>query len=249
MINKRSVLPIFLALTSSSCFGPKVLYNGLTRHSYTLGYLHDSPLDRVAKSDTIRINVPEVSDSSFTLCGTLLKEPTHVVPAIIYTGWKSTYHYSIGHNVINEAVDVFTRAALIDEFNRSTSLYADSLHHFGYQLDITIDRMEASGPYDHYGEFLFLIFWLMYDTEDHAGPGSAYSRLSYVLKNGDQVLSKGSVENEAVTAPLKKRIRKLMDYRRLYTSQLTEALSFTLKANIESIVNEVNAYVIRNPVR
>lgn len=248
MTNKYFILPVSILLLLSSCVGPQVLYKGLTKHRSTLEYLYDSPQNKATKSDTLQVNLPEITDPAFTLPGKLDKVKASVIPAIVYTGWKSEYKFSIGKNVIEEDVDRFTMGVLIDEFNRSTSIHADSISRASLQLDIEIDSIGAIGPYTENGNFLFLVLAYSYSSVQNAGPGMAHSRLNYALKDGNQVLTKGSVESNAATEPLKNWFKNHNDLRKFYSSQLIEALSFTLKSNVESIVKEVDDYITKNQV-
>lgn len=227
----------------NSCVGTKKLYNGLTKESSTLEYLYDSKFKDGSKTDTIKINKPLIVDLKLTKSGNLKKIKASTLPLIIYTSWKSEHTYSVGQNVIKEDISDFVRKTLINEFCRSSSIFADSTSNSNFELQIEIDSIGAHGPYYSNGSFLYLLLVYSYSIAEYAGPGIAYSKLNYQLKNREQILKQGTFKKEIATEPLKNNFQSTKELRKFYSSQLTEALSFTLKTNIEAIVNEIDNYL------
>jgi hypothetical protein len=242
MVNKllgASIITICL----SSCVGTKTLYKGLAKEQSTIEYLHDTDLNYSEKIDTIRVAKPVISDNNFIKSGKLTKTKSSAIPLIIYTGWKNEHEYFIGENMIEEYLPNFIQKSIIEETNRSTILFADSTPTSNLILEINVDSIGAHGPYRSNGYFLFLLFAYSYSISESAGPGTAYSKLSYVLKSDEKVLLTGNSSNQVATQPLVNNFKNTKELRRFFTSNLAEGISLTLKANIEQITSEVENYL------
>lgn len=247
MVNKLIGVVIFM-FCLSSCVGSKKLYKGLTKEESTLGYLYDTQQNFSEKVDTIKIANPVISDIRFTKSGNLTKTKASAIPLIIYTGWKNEHEYSIGENVIIEDLSNFVKESFISETNRSTTLFADSLLNSDLILEIGIDSIGARGPYRSNGYFLYLFLAYSYSASESAGPGTAYSKLSYTLKRNDETLLKGNASNQIETEPLVNNFKKTEELREFFSANLVEGISRTLKANIEEITNEVENYYLENHI-
>jgi len=243
MVNKI-LGAIIIIICLSSCVGTKTLYKGLTKEQSTLEYLYDTQQSSSEKIDTIRIEDPVISDKKFTKSGNLEKTTSSAIPLIIYTGWKNEHEYSIGENVIQENLSNFIKESVITETNRSTVLYSDSATNSDLKLEITVDSIGAHGPYRSNGYVLFLLLAYSYSVNESAGPGIAYSKLSYVLRRDEEIVFKGNSMNQIETEPLKDNFKNPKELRQFYSANLTEGLSRTLKANIEEISKEVENYMI-----
>lgn len=230
----------------SSCVGTKPLYKGLTNGQSTLGYLYDTPSNFSEKFDTIKITNPIISDKKFTKSGDLIKTKASAIPLILYTGWKNEHEYSIGENVIKEDLSSFIKESVINETNRSTVLFADSTTDSHLVLEITVDSIRAHGPYRSGGYVLFLLLAYTYSASESAGPGTAYSKLSYVLKSNEEILLTGYSSNQVETEPLLNNFKNTDELRRFFSANLTEGISRTLKTNIEGITQEVENYLTNN---
>lgn len=229
----------------SSCVGTKTLYKGLTKEQSTLEYLYDTHSNSSAKVDTIKIANPIISDKRFTKSGELTKTKASAIPLIIYTGWKNEHEYSVGENVIKEDLSSFIKESVINETNRSTVLFADSTTDSHLVLEITVDSIRAHGPYRSDGYVLFLLFAYSYSVSESAGPGTAYSKLSYVLKSNEEILLTGYSSNQVETEPLVNNFKSTNELRKFFSANLTEGISRTLKANIEEITREVENYIAK----
>ena len=237
---------VILVFLLSSCVGTKTLYKGLTKEDSTLEYLFDSEENTSEKVDSIMVLTPVISDPQFTKSGNLRKVKSSVIPLIFYNGWKSEFEYSIGENVIREDVSKFVGKTVINEINRSTSFYADSTSNTGLILELEIDNLGAKGPYHSDGTMMYLLFYYSYSMLEYAGPGVAYSGLNYKLKQETQVLLEGRHQSEIPTEPLKGNFQSTKELRKFFSAQLTEALSITLKSNIESVIKDVEKYYMEN---
>ncbi|MEQ8365043.1 MAG: hypothetical protein RH948_19370 [Cyclobacteriaceae bacterium] len=232
-----------IAISLSSCVGTKTLYKGLTKEQSTIEYLYDSEVNSSEKTDTIRIAIPTISDDKFTKSGDLTKTKASAVPLIIYTGWKNEHEYFIGDNMIEEDIPSFIQKSIIEETNRSTLLMADSTSNSDMVLEINVETIGAHGPYRSQGYFLFLMFFYSYSFGESAGPGTASSELSYVLKSNDEVLLTGNATNQVETEPLVNNFKNTNELRKFFSSNLAEGISRTLKANVEQITDEVENYI------
>jgi hypothetical protein len=226
----------------SSCVSTKTLYKGLTKGPSTLAYIFDSETAIAEKVDTIGIMQPKISDQGFAISSDLKKVKSSAIPLLIYTGWNSEHEYTIGEDVINENLSDFVQESLIWETNRSSSLYADSLTSNNMTLEIEIDSIGAAGPYRSSGYVLFLLLAYSYSESESAGPGIAYSKLNYRLRDQGKIVLKGNVENHIETEPLVNTFKSTNELRQFYTDNLVEALSLTIKSNVEEIVKRIDGH-------
>ncbi len=112
-----------------------------------------------------------------------------------------------------------------------------------FELEIEIDSLFARGPYRTFGNFIFAIIAYGYSEQEHAGPGTAYSRFNCRLKKDGSVLWSRSFESEKTVEPLKNQVESVQKLRNDYTTQLAESLSLTLKENIVQVIAHTNYYL------
>jgi len=237
---------ILVTICLSSCVGTKSLYKGLTKKPSTINYLYDTELSTAKKTDTISVLEPIISDETFTKSGNLRKTQSSAIPLIIYTGWKNEHEYFIGEHMVEEDLPNFIQKSIIEETNRSTTLFADSSASSDLVLEITVDSIGAHGPYRSDGFFVYLLIAYAYSSNESAGPGIAYSKLNYVLKNNEDIVLSGNSSNQFETEPLLDHFKNPKELRSFFNANLAEGISRTLKANIEQISKEVEHYIATN---
>ena len=247
MDTKTLFLPaslLMLAFLNFSCMSTGELYKGLTKKKGTLNYIHDSDIE--ADKGTFKVGVakPIVSDPKFILPGSVRKVKAAVVPLIIFNSWNFEFEYRIGKASIQEDIESFVRSALITESNRSGSFTADTIQSTErLTLEIEIDSIGAKGPYYAKGHFVFLGLMYFGQQMENTGPAVAYSRFFYRLRVGDKVLMEDYTSSSRPTQPLRQTHTSTKELRNFYNTNLVEALSQTLKTNIEIIVEDVNIFL------
>jgi hypothetical protein len=242
MVNKIAGI-VLMVISLSSCVGTKTLYDGLTKEGSSLEYLYDTKPNNSTKIDSIRISKPVISDHKFSKSGNIDKTKSMAIPLLVYTAWGNEHEFSIGYNGISENVSDFVRESIVKETNRSTILYADSISNSNLVLEISVDSIGAHGPYRSNGYVLFVLVAYSYSVSESAGPGIAYSKLSYVLRRDEEIILTGNSSNQFETEPLLNNFKSTNQLRKFFSSNLTEGLSRTLKYNIEHITQEVESFI------
>lgn len=239
----RSVIFFLLLLTISSCSSSTSLYKGLSKEKATISYLFEESGRYADKKDTLQVRSPIIVDTNFRQTGEVEKVRSMVIPLIFFNQWKSEYTYIIGAEAIKEDVPSFIQTSLVEEFDRRTKVLADSNAGSDLVLEIQVDSLKASGPYRQEGMVLFLLIAYSYSFGESAGPGNAYSKLSYTLKEGEDILLQGSADHHYETEPLAGQNMAMNMLKAFFNRNLAEGISVTLRENMEEIVEEVGAYL------
>ncbi|ELR73580.1 hypothetical protein C900_02665 [Fulvivirga imtechensis AK7] len=237
----RNTLLIFISLLIWSCTSTKMIQDGLTRRSSSLAYLHETPITKKRSSFTMSVDV--TADYELNKKSQLTKVKSSVLPLLIFNQWKTDFNYTLGKSEIEEDITDFLKNSLVMANKRSGFLETDTSNLAKFSLTVNIDSVYARGPYLSHGVFVYFLIAYSYAQSEYAGPGEAYSRLSYQLKEGDKVLLENAVERKMSSQPLNHQVSNLEKLRDNYTTNLVESLSLTLKENIDSIIKSINRYI------
>jgi hypothetical protein len=91
---------------------------------------------------------------------------------------------------------------------------------------------------------VFAEFFLVSSSNEAGVPGTAFSRFRWQLKRGDNLLASNVVSSSYSSRPWLQEGGKRRALRSFYNANLVEALSKTLKSNIENIVQAVDLYLV-----
>lgn len=237
--NLLTILGLFLLLCSS-CSPYNKLRRDFNNGKSSVDYIHTSELG-IAKNDRgINISNPIISDKLFTSMGVVTKKQNTVTPLIIYNEWKNEYGCRIGRNLIKEDLSDFIKSATLEESKRTGSYRIDNTPTASLILEIEVDSLNAAGPFVNKGFFIYLVFGYALQKEELAGPGKAYSRFRYRVRDGETIFLENSVSSEANSESLKLPGVAFKKLHEIYRAHLIELLSETFKQNIEKIVLHIN---------
>ncbi|MBT1687786.1 hypothetical protein [Dawidia soli] len=232
-----------VVLGVTSCGSTASFYTDVTRRKTSLQYLHDTPPSRQVSACQVQVAKPVVTDPSFIRPGSVRTARSYIVPVIVYTEWGSQFDYRLGSASIQQDVASFVQSALITESARSGIFTADSVRTTGdLVLEIEIDSVGALGQYFKKGYFIYLFFAYAYDQKEGIAGSMAYARCRYRLRKGDTILIDDVVESQHAPQTPDRVYSSPKLLRADFNSALIEALSLSLKDNIEKIVQEVNGY-------
>lgn len=232
-----------MAFAVTSCGSTNSFYKDLTSRKTSLQYLHDAPKNQKVPICQVQIARPVVTDPSFNRPGSVRAARSYVIPVIIYNEWGSEFDYRLGSASIQQDVASFVQSAVMTESSRSGIFTADSVRTADdLVLEIEIDSIGAQGQYFKKGSFIYLLFAYSYEEKEGIGSSMAYAQCHYRLRKGDTVLIEDVVRSQHAPQTPDMRYGDPKLLRADFNSALIEALSLSLKDNIEKIVQEVNGY-------
>ncbi|MBT1704297.1 hypothetical protein [Chryseosolibacter indicus] len=244
-IFSRIAFIIILIVLCNACASTEALHKGFTKRKTSLKYINDTKWQEKTTPYTVCVDKVLLNDGKFRGPGLVRKIKSSVIPLIIYTGWKADHDYRLGQDGIKEDIGAFIQCAMIEESNRSGIFKADTLQSVSnFKLEIEVESLGVSGPYHQEGFFVFLYLVYVWSFQEAGGQSQAYSKFHYTLKkDGITVLdayakSEQQSERFHTTYPSKKIIRSA------FNTSMVEALSLTFKKNIETIVKDVNRYLL-----
>lgn len=234
---------IVMAFFMGACASTHGLYKGFTKTKASLVYVHDSGRKADSAVFEVRIVKPVITDGKFTLPGRVEKLRSSVIPLLVYNRWKSEYAYRIGGAAMREDIGSFVQAATIEESNRGGVYTANGEEDEALVLEIEIDSIVARGTYYSEGYLVYLLVAYSTNSAEMGGERVAYSRFHYRLKLGDAVLLEDFVSNQYAPLLTERVHKSTKALRSFYNASLVEALSLTFKANIESMVTDINIFL------
>ena len=235
-----------MVLLLSACSPTKEIYRGLVTQPVSLSYLYDSPAAAQRSSLTVSMTSPDLSAADLRQSSQLEKTKSSVLPLLVYNRWKSEFTYTLGKTSTQEEITNFIQTAWLAESYRSGLYLPDTNAVADLQLEIEIDSAYARGPYKADGVCIFALVAYSYAEWEYAGPGIAYSRFVYRLKEGEKVLWEKAAESTHSSQLLSNQAETVQKLRKDYTTHLVESLSLTFKDNLEEVVEEVNRYIGKN---
>jgi hypothetical protein len=243
----RTLLKIlFGLLVCCSCASPIALHQSFTKHRSSLRYIHDSDHQQDSTASVVTIGKPAMTFSQMNGPGVVRQTKSSAIPLIIFNSWSSEYQYLLGRTGIKENIASFVQESIMEEARRSATFQPTlELDNANLLLEIEIDSIGASGVYKIDGYFFFVLMAYGYGQNEHADPGTAFSRFRYRLSKGDEILLEDVTSVKQVSKPLLVRHDSKNDLRRFFNANLVEALSFTLKTNIEIIIEDINLYLFQ----
>jgi hypothetical protein len=134
----KRIIPIFVFIALlTGCTGPATLQKELNMYRYPLGYIHDSPKQKLRAGINI---VPKVisgfENNDLTL---VTKDGSNYEYLIVVYNFSSDFTIVLGNKSVKPDLDDFIKQAFIKESERS-GIYAsgDSVFQDCYSLDIEI---------------------------------------------------------------------------------------------------------------
>ena len=237
----QSILAI-LAFSYTSCTPSRIILNDLRHKPGSLGYLHEQYADETADI-ALNVEVSQLPDDFYE--SRLRRTKTTVVPLVVFNYWSASYLYSTGARQINGNIVDFVKKNFAESADRQGLFKATVSSDAELSVYLQLDSLVAAGPYKTSGSLLFLPPFYSYSQSESAGPGTAYSKIHYTLKIGDEVVKSGTVENTQATRYFDK-IRTVHKLRGDYNEYLTEALSATFQQNINTVIKDINDYIRRH---
>jgi hypothetical protein len=239
----------FAAIIFTGCSPLARLTKDFTKNKTSIEYMHTSRMMPSEKKLNIYVAPARVSDTQFPPLSVITKTKSQVIPLIVVTTWKHDYQCVVGQNQIVEDLPSFVRSSFIEEASRRGHFSTDSLADRNLTLEIDVDSLGARGPYQNSGHFIYLFFAYTYQVIEQAGPGSAYSRLHYKVKDGDKVVLEDYISNTATFGILRPAGTTQKQFHEFYRANLVESLSDTFRRNIEELVSHINFLVDSNAVK
>jgi hypothetical protein len=233
-----------------SCTSPIKLHQSFIANKSSMAYMHDSDIDPDSTPFVVTVAKPEITFWQMKGTGMVRQTKSSVVPLIFINTWNTEYEYLLGNGGIKENVASFIRKSIITESERSgsfTPVEEDSTNNF--VLEIEVDSIGAKGAYKMQGYFFFVLMAYGYGQTESADPGTAFSRFHYKLRKGDEVLLEDFTSSKQVSKPLAVRHESRENLRRFYNSNLVEALSQTIKTNIEIIIEDIDLFLYEQKMK
>ncbi len=229
---------LFLALASSvlSCSPYKALKKDFMRSKSSIDYIHTStktsklsPTEIIfLPQPTISASIPEVSE--------VKRVANEVVPLIIFNQWNHQYRCLLGKKEIKEELTSFLSASLIEEGKRRGFQFDNQAADQPLQLEITIESVNAQGPYTNTGFFAYFVFFYFTQTVEKAGPAMAESRFHFKLKRDGVIVLDDSVTSSATFEPLQWEGMSFTQLHVAYRASLAELLGSTFEQNIDKVL-------------
>lgn len=234
---------LFLSLGISSCLSTGGLYYNLSERPATISYLHTREVTNMEKVDTVRIDKPVITDSTFVARGKLVKTYFHFYPLIAFYDWENIHDLNMGSNFIREEEPQFIQESLETEFNRSTAIFADTSDISDIVLEIQVDTFRANGLYKQEGYLLFVLYFIYWSYYDRIEPLTAHTSMSYQLKRDGEVLLSGDTSHELELDLFNIKSKNRKQLAGHLNATLTEGLSESIRMNIEDITRDVEDYL------
>jgi hypothetical protein len=226
----------------SSCASPLAMHQSFTKNKASLRYIHDSDKDNDTSDYYVAIARPEVSYWQMRGTGMVRRTKASAIPLIVVNTWSTEYEYLLGKGGIRENVADFVQQSFIKESERSGIFRAgETANDNSLVLEIEIDSIGAGGSYKSQGHFFFMLIAWGYGASESAEPGHAFSRFHYRLRQGEKVLLEDFTFSEQKSKPLEVQHKSKDNLRQFYNANLVEALSATIKSNIEIIVEDIDS--------
>ncbi len=231
---------ILITIIISSCTSTKKVQEHLEYNKQSIIYLMDSsPSEKVSNH---KLSVTAITtDSSVRKEGNVIKETGWVVPLLVVNIWGSQKMCYQGASMFDNDWSTSLELNFYRESQRSGIFKIDS-NAIEYQLELTIDKLEAKGPYFSQGHFIFAALFYFYSSVDYAGPAETKLAISYKLKQNGKVVHKNSFNSEKETEQLEKGYKNKKKLIQGFATSMAEATSNNFKNVIESIVQDLNSY-------
>ena len=225
-----------------SCTSTKTIQKNINASSYSLAYLMDSKISDVKTDIQLAVDTVYFNTSSLADTTVVNKEKGWFLPLVFVYVWNSQNNCVQGKSMIEEDIPSFAKKSMIDEINRSGNFNSGPLHSADYTIELSIDQIEAKGPYVSNGFFYFALYAYGYSYSDRAGPAISNLTVSYKLKKDGQVVHRNSFQSEKMTEQINKRYNNPAMLQQDYAISMVEATSYNFKNVIESIVRDLNTY-------
>lgn len=235
----RLALVAITLLLIMGCSSTKSLQKYLNTHSHYIQYPLDSPVYKGEKNVTVFIDSvffnADISDSTL-----VIKEKSWCLPLVFFNYWESRHHCIMGTSMIKQDLPKFLVSSMVEEANRSGQFILSTEIDSGYQLTLSIDAINAEGPYETVGYNYCLFFVYGYSYIYKAGPVKTELVISYKLKKDGEVIHEhtyySDMTGKEVYTPSgdRKRLMKNLSISMLETT----ALNF--QNIIETIVDDVD---------
>ncbi|MBR9831099.1 hypothetical protein [Acidiluteibacter ferrifornacis] len=240
MIRNRSYILFFVAFLTilSSCTSTKKIQAQLDSRKQSIIYLLDSkPIED--KSD-IKLSLSKVSvDPTVRQQTIAVKETGWTVPLLIFNYWESRKMcYQGESNYLNSWAESM-QYHFEREAKRSGSFQLDSVDH-DYELEITINKVQAIGPYTSNGFFAYLFFMYIYSFGDYAGPADTEVAISYQLKKGTELIHENTFDAKKKSDAFRHGYNNKKELIQTFGRSMAESTSLNFKNVIELIINDLN---------
>lgn len=234
----------FVFVLFMGCASSTTIQKNMSDLSLSMAYVMDSRVAETKDSVYVRVDTIRFDPAIFSDTTKVKRLYARFVPLVLMYEWRAEHQCRLGKGVIEEDLPTFMRASLVDEMDRSgqfllTDLLADSS---AYSVDVSIEEVNVEGPYVSSGFFYFIFIAYGYAMEDQAGPANCYLKVSYRLKQGDQVVHSREFGLQRGTEQLSRRYTSSSLMQRDYAISMVEALSYDFKLVNEMIVGDLNRF-------
>jgi hypothetical protein len=233
-------LMLLSSLAISSCTSTKKVQEHLNYNKQSITYLMDSPPS--IKNSGQRVSITSIKiDTSVRNEALAIKETGWIVPLLAVNVWESRKMCYLGASMFENDWTTALQDNLLRESNRSGVFNIDSIAS-DYQLEFSIDKLEAKGPYYSQGFYVFLVAFYFYSFGDYAGPAETELAISYVLKKNGKSVREKTFKFEKKTEQLKKGYKNKKELIQGFATSMAEATSNNFKNAMASIVLDLNDY-------
>lgn len=225
------------------------LTKDFSKNQTSISYIYTSPLEEKAKHGSIWVDLPKLTDTQFPPTSVVSRRKNEVVPLLVFNYWRHEYECVLGRQQITESIPNFIQSAFAEETKRTGNFLIEK-EQAGtrFTLEIEIDSVGAKGPFVNTGFFAYVFIAYVYQVVEEAGPGIAFSRIHYRVKENERVVLEDYVSQTASFEMLRPTRTNFALFHEHYRSNLAESLSETLKGNVEKLVEHLNLFFEDFPV-
>lgn len=234
LIMLKTNLTLLISLCLMSCTSTKKLHDRIMEEELNLHAYENENYPLKIKDLTVSLNT-SVNGLQFPNNTEIVKDKGYVLPFLVYNTWKSKNTLTMGKDIMDDTVEVFVNHILVDKIENLSYAVIGVENESKYSLEINIDTIQVSGPYESSGYGFFLLFAYGYGISDMAGPATTRLALSYNLMKNDSSVLQNSVANTFYTKQASYQYSSKSTMQGSYATKMVQ----TLSANIDFVCNQV----------
>lgn len=233
----RNLLIILIAFFALSCSSSKMLQKSLQKPVATIGYIHDSKIEKWDRSTKVQLLINDQSAIDSTT--TVKKEKGKALPLLFFNHFENNMGVKLGENSFSKPYVSFLKDEFCAEAKRSGKFTVVDKE-CPYSLEITIDTCCVESKYQMSTSVLFLFIAYSYSVYERGSPAVVTLDMNVKLKkNNVEIYSKNyhvGREQPFVTTQTK---QLYVDF----IANMTEGLALGSKDLIEKVISDANAAI------
>lgn len=239
----RFIYILLLALITISCSESKMLQKSLIKFKSPLGYLHDSKISNLPKTDSLVVKLNIGTLDSVT---TVSKMRGLTLPFIVFNYFEKNMLIHLGQSSIEQEFNDFFISSLIDESKRTGNfgISSDSSNDSFYTLEVNMDTCMTHSKYQSTTMGIFVVFAYSVSSNEMGFPAETNLHVSTKLRKGSTVISEKDYTIKRNQPFLSSRSRNSNKLRADFIANMVESLSLSSKQCIEDMINDVNTSIL-----